>query len=40
MRFILWVVTLLDACDDTNNVHYLLCHLGFHQELEIGLKSR
>ena len=38
MRFILWVVALLEACDVTNNVHRLLCHLGFHQEFEIGSK--
>ena len=36
MRYILWVVTLLEACDVTNNGH----HLGFYQELEIRLKRR
>ena len=36
MRYILWVVALLGACDVTNNGR----HLGFYQELEIGLKPR
>ena len=36
MRYILLVVTLLEACDVTNNGR----HLGFYQELEIRLKSR
>ena len=34
-RYILWMVAVLEACDVTNNG----CHLGFCQELEIGLKS-
>ena len=34
MRYILWVVALLEACDVTNNGR----HLGFYQELEIRLK--
>ena len=34
MRYILWVVVLLEACDVTNNGR----HLGFCQELEIKLK--
>ena len=34
MRYIFWVVALLEACDITNNG----CHLGFYQELEIWLK--
>ena len=34
MRYILWVVALLGACDVTNNGR----HLGFYQELEIRLK--
>ena len=34
MRYILWVVGLLGACDVTNNGR----HLGFYQELEIRLK--
>ena len=36
MRYILWVVALLEACDVTNNVR----HLGFYQELEIRLTPR
>ena len=36
MRYILWVVALLEACDVTNDG----CHLGFYQELEIRLKLR
>ena len=36
MRYILWVVALLGACDVTNNGH----HLGFHQGFEIRVKQR
>ena len=36
MRYILWVVALLGACDVTNNGR----HLGFYKELEIGFKPR
>ena len=36
MRYILWVVARLEACDVTNNGH----HLGFYQELEIRLELR
>ena len=36
MRYILWVVALLEACDVTNNDRYL----GFYQELEIRLKPQ
>ena len=37
MRYILWVVALLEACDVTNNV----LHLGFYQKfLEIRLKPQ
>ena len=36
MKYILWVVELLEACDVTNNGR----HLGFYQELEIRLKPR
>ena len=36
MRYILWVVALLEACDVTNNVR----HLGFYQKLEIKLKRQ
>ena len=31
MKYILWVVALLEACDVTSNGR----HLGFYQELEI-----
>ena len=34
MRYISWVMALLEACEVTNNG----CHLGFHQELEIRIK--
>ena len=34
MRYILWVVVLLEACDITTNGR----QLGFYQELEIRLK--
>ena len=36
MRYILWVVALLEACDVINNGR----HLGFYQELDISLKPR
>ena len=36
MKYILWVVLLLEAFDVTNNGR----HLGFYQELEIRLKPR
>ena len=36
MKYILWVVALLEACDVTNNGR----HLGFYQELEVRLKLR
>ena len=35
MRYISWVVTLLEACDVTDNGRLLGRHLGFNQELEI-----
>ena len=35
VRYILWVVALLEACDVTNNDRHLGLHLGFYQELEI-----
>ena len=38
MRYILWVVALLEACDFTNNSRHLGRHLGFYQELENRLK--
>ena len=40
MKYILWVVALLEACDVTNNGRHLGRHLGFYQELEIRLKQR
>ena len=40
MRYILGVVTLLEASDVTNNGRHLDRHLGFYQELEINLKPR
>ena len=40
LRYILWVVALLEACDVTNNGRHLGRHLGFYQELEIRLKLR
>ena len=40
MRYILWVVALLEACDVTNKGRHLGRHLGLYQELEIRLKSR
>ena len=36
MRYILWVVALLEACDVSNNGR----HLGFYQDLEIRLKPQ
>ena len=36
LRYILWVLAQLEACDVTNDG----CHLGFYQELEIRLKPR
>ena len=39
MRYILRVVTLLEASDVTNNSRHLGRHLRFFQELEISLKS-
>ena len=38
MRYILWVVVLMEACVITNNGCHLGRHLGFYQELEIRLK--
>ena len=36
IRYILWVVALLEACDVPNNGRHLGHHLGFYQELETG----
>ena len=40
MRYNLWVVALLEACDVTNNGRNLGHHLEFYQELEIRLKPQ
>ena len=40
MRYILWVVALLEACEVTNNGRHLGHHLGFYQWLEIRLKPQ
>jgi len=40
MRYILWFVVLLEACDVNNNGLHLSRYLGFYQELEIRLKLR
>ena len=40
MRYILWVMALLEACGVTNNGRHQCRHLGFYQELEIRLKQR
>ena len=40
IRYILWVVALLGACDVTNNGRHLGRHLGFYQGSEIRLKQR
>ena len=40
MRYILWEMALLGACDIPNKSRHLACHLGFYQELEIRLKPR
>ena len=40
MKYILWVVGALEACDVTNNGRHLGRHLRFYQELEVRLKLR
>ena len=35
LQLFVWVVTLLESYDVTNNGRHLTRHLGFHQELEI-----
>ena len=40
MRYILWVVALLEDCDVTNNGRHLGRRLEFYQEVEIRLKPR
>ena len=39
MRYILWVVELLEVCDVTKYGRHLGLHLGFYQELEIRKKK-
>ena len=39
MRYILWVVAPLEACDVTKHGRHLGLHLGSHQELEIMFKN-
>ena len=39
MRYVVWVVALLEACDVTNNGRHLGRHLGFYQELELEFKN-
>ena len=34
MRYILWVMALLEACDVANNGRHLGSHLAFYKELE------
>ena len=40
MRYILWVMALLEACTVANNGRHLGRHLRFYQEIEIRLKPR
>ena len=40
MRYILWEMALLGACDVPSKGRHLACHLGFYQELEIRFKPR
>ena len=40
MRYILWVVALLEACDVANNGRHLNRHLGFYQDFEISFKPQ
>ena len=36
MRYVLWVVGLMEACDVTKHGRHLGHHLGFYQELKSG----
>ena len=36
MRYVLWVVGLMEACDVTKHGRHLGHHLGFYQELKNG----
>ena len=38
MRYILWVATLLGACDVIQDSRHIGRHLGFYQKLEIVKK--
>ena len=40
MRYILWVVALLGACDVTNNGRHLGRLVGFYQGIEIKSNAR
>ena len=40
MRYILWAVVLLEACDVAKRGRHLGRQLGFYQELEIRKKRR
>ena len=40
VRYFLWVVALLEACDVTNNCHHLGRHLRLYEDLEIRCKPR
>ena len=40
MRYILWVVALLEACDFANNGRHLDYYLEFYKEFEFRLKPR
>ena len=40
LRLILWVVTLMEACDVTKHGRHCERHLGFYQELENSYKPR
>ena len=40
VRYILWVVALLEACDVTNSCHHLGRHLRLYEDLEIRCKLR
>ena len=40
MRYILYVVALLEACNVTNNGHHLGHHLRFDKVLKIKLKPQ
>ena len=39
MRYVLWVVALMEACDVTKHGRHLDHHLGFYQELKKMVKT-